>query len=107
MTHYSLGRQIQIDAMLPFLCCSVLQCIAVYDSVLQCVAVCCSAWQCVAVGDSQLITHHIGSFSHGQRRSDFKYIQLQIFKLVFTGVPITFKQVFIGVPKISNRVSWK
>jgi len=31
-----------------YLCCSVLQCVAVCCSVLQCVAVCCSALQCVA-----------------------------------------------------------
>jgi len=31
------------------LCCSVLQCVAVYCSVLQCVAVCCSVLQCVVV----------------------------------------------------------
>jgi len=30
-------------------CCSVLQCVAVWCSVLQCVAVCCSVLQCVAV----------------------------------------------------------
>jgi len=30
------------------LCCSVLQCVAVYCSVLQCVAVCCSVLQRVA-----------------------------------------------------------
>ena len=32
-----------------FVCCSVLQCVAVCCSVLQCVAVCCSVLQCVAV----------------------------------------------------------
>ena len=31
------------------MCCSVLQCIAVYCSALQCVAVCCSVLQCVIV----------------------------------------------------------
>ena len=31
------------------MCCSVLQCVAVWCSVLQCVAVCCSVLQCVAV----------------------------------------------------------
>ena len=31
------------------LCCSVLQCVAACCSVLQCVAVCCSVLQCVAV----------------------------------------------------------
>ena len=30
-------------------CCSVLQCAAVYYSVLQCITVCCSVLQCVAV----------------------------------------------------------
>jgi len=35
-------------AILP-VCCSVLQCVAVYCNVLQCVAVCCSVLQCVAV----------------------------------------------------------
>ena len=30
-------------------CCSVLQCVAVYCSVLQCVAVCCSVLQCGAL----------------------------------------------------------
>jgi len=30
-------------------CCSVLQCVAVYYSVLQCIPVCCSVLQCVAV----------------------------------------------------------
>jgi len=33
----------------PYLCCSVLQCVAACCSVLQCVAVCCSVLQCVAV----------------------------------------------------------
>ena len=32
-----------------WLCCSVLQCVAVCCSVLQCVAVCCSVLQCAAV----------------------------------------------------------
>jgi len=32
-----------------YMCCSVLQCVAVCCSVLQCVAVCCSVLQCVAV----------------------------------------------------------
>jgi len=32
-----------------YVCCSVLQCVAVCCSVLQCVAVCCSVLQCVAV----------------------------------------------------------
>jgi len=30
-------------------CCSVLQCVAVFYSVLQCVAMCCNVLQCVAV----------------------------------------------------------
>ena len=37
-----------------YVCCSVLQCVAVCCSVLQCVAVCCSVWQCVAVRYSVL-----------------------------------------------------
>jgi len=32
---------------LRYVCCSVLQCVAVCCSVLQCVAVCCSALQCI------------------------------------------------------------
>ena len=31
----------------------------------------------------------------------------QNFKPFFTAVPVTFKQVFTGVPTISNRFSWK
>ena len=31
------------------MCCSVLQCVAMYCNVLQCVAVCCSVLQCVAM----------------------------------------------------------
>ena len=32
-----------------FMCCSVLQCFAVYCSVVQCVAMCCNVLQCTAV----------------------------------------------------------
>ena len=36
----------QESLALCFVCCSVLQCVAVRCSVLQCVAVCCSVLQC-------------------------------------------------------------
>ena len=37
----------QVGAAVCYVCCSVLQCVAVCCSVLQCVAVCCSVLQCV------------------------------------------------------------
>jgi len=43
-----------ISNVSPKVCCSVLQCFAVFCSVLQCVAVCCSVSQCVAVCHSVL-----------------------------------------------------
>jgi len=42
-------KALLIVALVLFLCCSVLRCVAVCCSVLQCVAVCCSVLQCVAV----------------------------------------------------------
>jgi len=36
------GVKVQYLVSLQGLCCSVLQCVAVFRSVLQCVAVCCS-----------------------------------------------------------------
>jgi len=60
--------------------------------VLQCVAVCCSVLQCVAIYPQ---TKEIG----------LKTITQPKFQQVFTTVPVTFKQVSMGVPKISNRFS--
>ena len=42
-------RRIAVNFERCIVCCSVLQCVAVYCSVLQCVAVCCSVLQCAAV----------------------------------------------------------
>ena len=39
-----------VDGRAGDLCCSVLRCVAVYYSVLQCVAVCCSVLHYVAMG---------------------------------------------------------
>jgi len=39
----------ELRSQLHQVCCSVLQCVAVYCSVLQCIAVCCSVFQYVAV----------------------------------------------------------
>ena len=78
------------EILLRSLC--VLQCVAVCCSVLQCIAVCCSVLQCVAMYPQ---TKEIG----------LKTITQPKFQQVFTTVSVTFKQVSMGVPKISNRFS--
>ena len=46
-------------------------------------------------------------YAMATRGGDRTYYDCQVIKQVFTGVPVNFKHVFTGVPKISNRVSWE
>ena len=67
-----------------YMCCSVLQCVAVCCSVLQCVAVCCSVLQCVAVCCSVAVcpdhtcAHHI---------CDMRVIHVTYVLIYVTGAP--------------------
>jgi len=54
ITTQSLRTLRQSISVIPQVCCSALQCVAVRCSVLQCAAVCCSVLQCVAVRCSVL-----------------------------------------------------
>ena len=73
---------------MPYICRSVLQCVAVCCSVLQCVAVCCSALQCVAVIIKKPLTQNgiIGSsFASGgvsACRSELQYIAVIVLQSV-------------------------
>jgi len=56
--------------------CSVLQCVAVCSSMLQCVALCWNVLQCVAVWCHAYTG--VEHMSRSRRRSEFKYLYLQI-----------------------------
>ena len=57
------SKKFRNQSLLTYMCCSVLQCVAVCCNVLQCVAVRCNAFQCVAVccsvcNNTSLRTYH-------------------------------------------------
>jgi len=47
---------------------------------------------------------HIRAY-HGRRRSDFKWLRLPKFPTSFQWDPVTFRQVFMGFPNISDKFS--
>ena len=70
---------------------------------------CCSPLRCFQSANLLTNPHHMYIYyiHHRRRRSEFKLLRLPTIQYIFTGIPVTFKQVFTGVPKNSNRFSLK
>jgi len=88
------------------LCCSVLQCIALWCSVVQCVAVFCSVLQCVAVCRSvlQCVAEYVGAVAtranqYGTRIGVVRVICIGVVRVICIRVLVCDILEFLSAPR--------